>query len=61
MDNLIDLITYGKGLPDDEEEFLAWQELELVEDEENAKIMAGLQGLWKKRLEEHLVQLHVKS
>ncbi|KAF5353197.1 hypothetical protein D9756_007781 [Leucocoprinus leucothites] len=57
VDRLIYLQTEGKGLPDDEEELLAWQELMLVEDEESAKMMKGISGLWRKRVEEHLVKL----
>lgn len=60
VNKLIELLTYGKGLSENEEEFLAWQELELVEDEENAEMMQYVQGLWKRRLEEHLAQLRTK-
>jgi hypothetical protein len=53
-DQLIRLQTDGKGLPDNEDEFMAWKELVLVEDEHSAKMMKGIDGLWIKRIEEHL-------
>ncbi|KAJ3576049.1 hypothetical protein NP233_g686 [Leucocoprinus birnbaumii] len=57
VDRLILLQTDGKGFPNNEEEFLAWQELVLVEDEESAKMMKGIDGLWKKRAHQHLKKL----
>lgn len=61
MDRLIQLQTDGKGLPKKEEEFLAWRELVLVEEEESAKIMEGVDGLWKKRLDDHLARLRSQN
>ncbi|KXN89083.1 hypothetical protein AN958_06352 [Leucoagaricus sp. SymC.cos] len=57
VDRLILLQTDGNGLPDNLEEFLAWQELILVEDEESARMIKGVNGLWKRRLEGHLEKL----
>lgn len=57
MDRLIELQTDGKGLSEDEEEFLAWKELILVEDDESAKMMKDVDGLWRRRLSDHLTHL----
>jgi hypothetical protein len=53
VDRLLLLQTDGRGLADDEEEFLAWRELTLVEDE----MMKGIGGLYKNRLDQHLAKL----
>ncbi|XP_006464176.1 hypothetical protein AGABI2DRAFT_226231 [Agaricus bisporus var. bisporus H97] len=57
VDRLIELQTDGKGLSEDEEEFLAWKELILVEDDESAKMMKDVDGLWRRRLSDHLTHL----
>jgi hypothetical protein len=57
VDRLIQLQTDGKGLSNDEEEFSAWKELILVEDEESARMMKDIEGLYNKRLADHLTQI----
>jgi hypothetical protein len=57
VDRLIQLQTDGEGLSNDEEEFLAWKELILVEDEESARMMKDVEGLWRRRISDHLTQM----
>jgi hypothetical protein len=57
---LIELQTDGKGLPNNLEDFDQWMDGVLTSNKESAKLMEGIQGLWKKYCAAHRAALAEK-